>query len=515
MKAYAVLDGGGVKGAALAGCLKGAEELNIEFVGYGGTSAGSIVALLASIGYTADELLGVMCDELNFNELLDDNGGGLSFWGSLADDIAAISSTFGAIKVGAGTWIASGKKIRQVLTARGIYSGERLEAKLREFIIRKHRSLENAAEITFADLARLGCKPLRVVAANLQTRRGIVMGNVPESPIRNVLTAVRASCSYPFLFQPVMLHRAALVDGGLASNLPIWIFDGERERDGFPLVAFDLTTQLTASVPADTGVKGFLMDLLETALESGDALLRGASRRLMHIEIPIAPDVRTLDFGLSSARRRSLYHDGQRETQSFFLKRFGEPQTILSDPVGQLEVVYGDRAVFQTVLAGFAQEIASAYPNSGTIRCHVMFPHDGGDHFVVVYQHGMDGDPDVDLQLARDAGPPGDAIRTARPIVSDWMRVRAHPEASGMTRPQVNKVPKSRKAVASVPVFDLRRAPTVEDGVISGLNILGALSIDSDHSAADAGWGNEDGIPSVEFVQILKRWADVVGRVLN
>ncbi len=35
MRAYAILDGGGVKGAALAGCLKAAEELGIEFAGYG------------------------------------------------------------------------------------------------------------------------------------------------------------------------------------------------------------------------------------------------------------------------------------------------------------------------------------------------------------------------------------------------------------------------------------------------------------------------------------------------
>lgn len=511
MKAYAVLDGGGVKGAALAGCLKGSEELNVEFVGYGGTSAGSIVALLASVGYTPDELLGVMCDELNFNELLDDNGDGLSFWGGLVDELMAAGSM---LKVGVSWW-KSRAKVRDVLAARGVYSGERLEAKLRDFIVRKHRGLENAAEITFADLTRLGCKPLRVVAANLQTRRGILMGDVPDSPVRNVLTAVRASCSYPFLFQPVMLHRQALVDGGLASNLPVWLFDEERDRDGFPLLAFDLTTQLGAGVPADTGVKGFLMDMLETALESGDALLRGASSRLMHIEVPIPSDVRTLDFALTSARRRGLYNDGQRETQSFFLKRFGEPQAMLGDPVGQLEAVYGDRAIFQTVLAGFVQEVALAFPDTGTIRCHVMFPYGGGDQFVIVYQHGMDGDADVDLQLARDSGPPGDAIRTASPIVSDWARVRARPEASGMSRPQVNKVPPVRRAIASVPVFDLRRAPTVEDGVIGGLNLVGVLSIDSDHSAMDAGWENNDGLPSVDFVQILKRWADVVGRVLN
>src|SRR5271165_4951747 len=74
MKAYAILDGGGVKGAALAGCLKAAEELGIEFAGYGGTSAGSIVALLAAVGYTGDELLHMLVDELDFTCLLDDGG---------------------------------------------------------------------------------------------------------------------------------------------------------------------------------------------------------------------------------------------------------------------------------------------------------------------------------------------------------------------------------------------------------------------------------------------------------
>ena len=50
MKAYAIFDGGGALGAALAGCFAAAREQGIEFVGYGGTSAGSIVALLGAVG---------------------------------------------------------------------------------------------------------------------------------------------------------------------------------------------------------------------------------------------------------------------------------------------------------------------------------------------------------------------------------------------------------------------------------------------------------------------------------
>ena len=91
MKAYAILDGGGVKGAALAGCLKAAEDLKVEFKGYGGTSAGAIVALLASIGFTGEELREVMTEELKFSDLLDDKGVVLNQAKQLSADIKTSS----------------------------------------------------------------------------------------------------------------------------------------------------------------------------------------------------------------------------------------------------------------------------------------------------------------------------------------------------------------------------------------------------------------------------------------
>ena len=60
MDAYAVFSGGGVKGAAHAGCLNAAEQRGLRFKGFGGTSAGSIVALLASIGTAAVPGAGVI-----------------------------------------------------------------------------------------------------------------------------------------------------------------------------------------------------------------------------------------------------------------------------------------------------------------------------------------------------------------------------------------------------------------------------------------------------------------------
>ena len=47
----------------------------------------------------------------------------------------------------------------------------------------------------------------------------------------SVLDAVRASTCYPFVFQPVDRNRQCwLVDGGLASNLPAFLFHDEQQR---------------------------------------------------------------------------------------------------------------------------------------------------------------------------------------------------------------------------------------------------------------------------------------------
>src|SRR5262249_37143767 len=53
--AYAILQGGGVKGSALVGALEEAVQ-HINIVGIGGTSAGAIVAALFAAGYSPAEI---------------------------------------------------------------------------------------------------------------------------------------------------------------------------------------------------------------------------------------------------------------------------------------------------------------------------------------------------------------------------------------------------------------------------------------------------------------------------
>ncbi len=56
MQCNAVFEGGGAKGIAHIGALKAIEEYGLHINKVAGTSAGSIIATLIALGYTADEM---------------------------------------------------------------------------------------------------------------------------------------------------------------------------------------------------------------------------------------------------------------------------------------------------------------------------------------------------------------------------------------------------------------------------------------------------------------------------
>ena len=60
MKLGLALAGGGVKGAAHIGVIKALEENGIEIDAVAGTSIGSIVAALYSMGYSTEKMLEIL-----------------------------------------------------------------------------------------------------------------------------------------------------------------------------------------------------------------------------------------------------------------------------------------------------------------------------------------------------------------------------------------------------------------------------------------------------------------------
>ncbi len=106
----------------------------------------------------------------------------------------------------------------------GLYQGKELE----KWFLEK---LADKGVYSFSDLPE---GSLKLVASDLTNGRMIVLpddleryGIVQET--FPVARAVRMSCGIPFFFEPVRLKIGSgdtiVVDGGVLSNFPMWIFD--------------------------------------------------------------------------------------------------------------------------------------------------------------------------------------------------------------------------------------------------------------------------------------------------
>jgi NTE family protein len=206
-----VLEGGGMKGIALAGAARRLLRAGYRFERIAGTSAGAIVAALLAAGAGEQQLAAAM-ERLQYARVPDRGAPRLPLLGE-----------------------ATG-----LLHRRGAYAGRYIRAFVAE-------ELAALGVRTFADLRRADPHddPARerfqryglVVMATDVTRGRLLrlpwdyelLGLDPDSQL--VADAVRASISIPLYFEPVVVRDGGdgdpttLVDGGVLSNYPIEIFD--------------------------------------------------------------------------------------------------------------------------------------------------------------------------------------------------------------------------------------------------------------------------------------------------
>ena len=185
-----ILSGGGAKGFAHIGLLKVIDEEKIPIDYIVGTSMGSIIGGLYSMGYSALEIeeiilnrdwLGYFNDTiLRENELIDNKEDRDKY----------------AISVPIHNW--------KVSIPKGAVKGQNIDKVLQELYF-------NAKDIN--DFSQLVI-PFTCVATNAETGEPVVFtkGNLPE--------AIRASMSLPGILDPVELNGKLLLDGGLSNNFP-------------------------------------------------------------------------------------------------------------------------------------------------------------------------------------------------------------------------------------------------------------------------------------------------------
>lgn len=208
-KVALVLGGGGAKGAALVGVLKYVEQAGLPIDMIVGTSIGSIVGGLYSVGYRSTQM-DTLFRSQQWHDLLTDRN-------------EAQSRHFLSRKNGVQylMGIPIGRQDTLRYSRRGLMMGDSIVAFL--------DSLIGVGDSVSFDSLPI---PFRCVAVDAKTMTEVVAdgGNLPM--------AMRASMAIPVAFKPVQVDSMVLVDGGVLNNLPV---DVAKRMGADFVVAIDLT----------------------------------------------------------------------------------------------------------------------------------------------------------------------------------------------------------------------------------------------------------------------------------
>ena len=215
---YVALSGGGAHAAAHAGALRGLEKAGIPVAGVAGVSGGALVA---------------------------------AAWAGGADLTSLIEQ---AAALHPWTWVRG--------WGGGLLSGTRLGAMIDEFL----------PVPTFEGLR----VPVVVVATDVDTGEAVVFRE------GNLRDAVRASCSFPGVFPPMLLDGRRLVDGGVSEVVPV---RRAREMAGDEGAVLAVDCNAGGRWPAASSFAAI-------ALRAGLTILRGRTRgELAGADLVIAPSI--------------------------------------------------------------------------------------------------------------------------------------------------------------------------------------------------------------------------------
>ncbi len=304
-----VFEGGGVKGIGLAGAYSVLEQRGYRPRRMAGSSAGAITAALVAAGYSSAELDEVVL-HLPFDSFMDERW--IEHVPLIGDELS-------------------------ILAHHGIYEGRFFRDWMAERLAAKGITHFGQLADEHAETPD-GRSRLRVIASDVTHRRMLVLpddaGHLGIDPDElEVAYAVRMSMSIPFFFEPVLHEnprtgdRHLIVDGGMLSNFPVWLFDAHGRDPRWPtfgllLVEPDPTSPIGARLTdGEHGIEpGSVLDyvksLAQTMMEAHDRLYVEKANYARTIPIPTL-GVGTTEFAIAPERARALYESGRRAAADF------------------------------------------------------------------------------------------------------------------------------------------------------------------------------------------------------
>ncbi len=254
-----VLSGGGALGLTHIGALRALEEAGIKVDYITGTSMGSIMGCLYSVGYNSKQIEEMVAHQ-DWNALLMDEipRNQVSFEEKADYDRYSLSFPIRGLDISLPS---------------GLVAGQNFYAYLSELTMSIHH---------IYDFNRLPI-PFRCIATDIETGEAVVLdhGYLPD--------AIRASMSIPSMFIPFEVEGKLLVDGGLVRNFPV--------SDVLDMGADIVIGVNVANTPAKRDKLTSIINILSQAISFSGFRNTAEQRKLVDIYIsPDTGDNNILDF---------------------------------------------------------------------------------------------------------------------------------------------------------------------------------------------------------------------------
>lgn len=350
MKIDAVFEGGGVKALAQIGAVQAVESLKLGWNLLGGTSGGAIVASLLAAEKKSEDIWELLT-ETGLHSFVEVPY--LPRIGFLQKRLYFLLPLFA-----------------HLMWARGMVSGKKFQKTMEKYLKKDNDEPFRFKDFPSKDPKKAPYYRLKMVATDISRGTPIILpDDLPyyweawdkaekamkkaSKPVGKLETkdaqdwwpvaeAVRMSMSIPFFFNPVLLHlnvgrdgkptkdekgrrgkQVLIVDGGVSSNFPIWLFDRLNKIPDRPTFGFLLDeSKGIASKPPR--VTRFLTDLAISVIGTG---IGAMDKRMSDHDIYRTAKLQTMgvgttEFGLSLEEQKQLVESGFYETRRFFKEQF-------------------------------------------------------------------------------------------------------------------------------------------------------------------------------------------------
>lgn len=260
-KVALVLSGGGAKGAAHIGVLKALEKYKVPVDYIVGTSVGSIVGAMYSVGYTPEEIEKIVLN-LDFMDLFSNTED--RTLKDISDKIAYVERP---IKI-------TIDKNNEIHFPKGFVDGEYLYLEFKKIF---------AKASNIRDFNKLPI-PYRAVTTDLNTGEEVVLSS------GDLAKATLMSMAIPSVIVPVENKNNYYVDGGVIDNFPIT--EALKEKTDI-IIAVDIT----ADSEIITDKSNIISVVNKVATYQGDKRTKEQKKYADILIVPKVKNHNTLDFG--------------------------------------------------------------------------------------------------------------------------------------------------------------------------------------------------------------------------